>query len=370
MNLFVSYTIPFILFFIGLRAHKSKFVTLLFLVYFWVLMGLNTNSPDYSSYERYYLYTSQVNVEWGFAFLCNFFRNLGLTYQQFRMVFAAMYSVLAVVTAKRLTSHVNYVLAMFLLLPFVLNVSGIRYAFASVIVCYGVPYLIPRYKRGNLKYIICMFLASSIHMSSLFFMVLLFAKKKYKALQYFFIASAVFLGGILINTPILMNLVMQYIPNPRLIKWLSSTNTGIGRLNARGFIINIFFVIAFPILLSKLTNYILGTPRRAFINDISEIEDEQNQKLILYKNISIYGLLAIPGYFISSEYQRLLFGMLIVYYSVFAEFKYTRLNINKYRKFFYRLVCFMLVVMLLALYMYSMRSHDVLATFRDNMLFQ
>lgn len=370
MNLVFAYAIPIILFFVGLKANKSKLVTIMFLAYFWILMGLNTNSPDYLSYERYYLYTNQVNVEWGFALLCNLMRNMGLTYFQFRMVFAAFYSILTVATAKRLTSHVNYVLAMFLLLPFIINVSGIRYALAAMIVCYGIPYLMPDYKHGNLKYIICVVIASSIHVSSLFFLVYLFAKKKYRIFQYCLIVIVVFIGGLLINTSILTNLVIKYFPYPRLLKWLSATNTEIGHLNTTGFILNVVFVIAFPILISILTKHLIKSSKVKLIYDIRELEDKQAQRLILYKNISIFGLLTIPGYLISSEYQRLLFGMLIVYYCTFAEFKYTRVNINRLDKLLYKVACFMLVALLLALYMYSMKSHDVLATLRDNYLFQ
>lgn len=364
MNLIFAYTIPIMLFFVGLKAHKSKFVTILFLIYFWIIMGLNTNTPDYSSYERYYLYTYQFYVEWGFALLCNICRKLGLTYMQFRMVFAAIYSILTIATAKRLTSHVNYVLAMFLLLPFVLNVSGIRYALASMIVCYGIPYLIPDHKHGTLKYILCIILASSIHLSSVFFLVYLFVRKKYMLLQYCLIIFVVFFGGFLIKTSFLYKFALTYFPHPRLLKWLSLTNTEIGRLNTTGFILNVFFVIAFPLLISILTKFIVKS------SNISGLSNKQLQKLNLYKNISICGLLAIPGYFISSEYQRLLFGMLIVYYSTFAEFKYTRVNIDRFDKFIYKVICFALVFLLLALYMYSMKSHDVLATFRDNILFQ
>lgn len=370
MRLIVAYGFPFVLFCVGLRCDKSKFVTGLFFVYFWILMGLNTNTPDYSSYERYYLYTSQVNVEGGFALLCNLFRYLGLTYPQFRMIFAAIYSFFTVVTAKRLTSHINYVLAMFLLMPFVINVSGIRYALAAMIVCYGIPYLISKYKNGNLKYIICVVIASTIHTSALFYLFFLFAKRRYKNFQFFLIAVAVFFGGILTRTSILLNFAIRYIPNARLIKWLSLTNSETGHLNSKGFILNVFFVVAFPILMSIITKYLLGTQKGGLIQDISEAEDLRSQKLILYKNISIYGLLTIPGYLISSEYQRFLFGVLIVYYSTFAEFKYTRLNIERSNKIIYRISSVVLVILLLALYIYSMRSHDVLGTFKDNVLFQ
>ncbi len=370
MKIFLAYFIPLILFVIGMRFDKSKIVTFLFLTYFWILMGLNTNSPDYSSYEMYYFYTSSFKVEWGFKFLCNLFRNAGLTYQQFRMVYAAIYSCLAIATAKRLSSHINYILAMFLLMPFVLNVSGIRFALASMIVCFGIPYLLPRQKIGNFKYIICVIIASLFHKSVIFYLVFLFAKKRYKILQYCLMIVAVIISAFLIRSSILLNIVLKYYPNVTLIKWLSLNNTGIGRLNLTGFLVNVFFVIAFPMLISALTKLIMKSHKKDLVEDAANAEEGMYQQLILYKNISIYGLLAIPGYLISSEYQRFLFGVLMVYYSTFASFKYSRLNMRGYKKMMYKFIILILVVLLLALYIYSMQSHDVFATFRDNMLFQ
>lgn len=370
MKLFLAYLIPFILFILGIRNNKSKLITYLFLLYFWVLMGLNTNTPDYNTYEMYFLNPSSFNVEWGFGLLCDLLRNAGFTYLQFRMLYAAIYSSLAVLTAKRLSTNENYVLAMFLLWPFVPFVSGIRFALAAMIVCFGIPFLLPGHKRGTIKYILCVVIASLIHTSALFYLVFIFAKRRYKSFQYFLIAFTVVIGGILIKTSLLMNIVQNYYPNPHLIKWLSLTSTDIGHLNLTGLIVHVFFVIAFPVLVSILTKFITGSKKNSFIEDVSSTEEKAYQRLILYKNISIYGLLAIPSYFISSEFERLLFGMLMVYYSTFAEFKYSQIKIYAREKMIYRIACMLLVVLLLALYIYSTKSHDVFATFRDNLLFQ
>lgn len=373
MKELIAYSIPFVLFILGLTKDKSKVITFLFAIYFWVLMGLNTYTPDYHSYEQYFLYTSLVDVEPGFKLLCNIFRSIGLTYQQFRMVFAAIYSVLAVISVKRLTKHVNYVLAMFLLIPFVLNVSGIRFALAAMIVCFGIPYLLPDQKHGDIKYIACVLLASTIHVSTLFFLVFLFAKRRYSSVKYFAIGYVVIGIGVLIKTSLLLDLVVTFMPNATiLIKWLSLTSSEIGHLNTTGFLLNVFFVIAFPVLITVLTNIMNceGKKNIEIVSNLREIEDKTKQRLALYKNISIYGLLVIPGYFVSAEYQRFLFGMLIIYYSVFAEFKYTFIKNRYSEKLSLRISYFALTGLLLLLYVYSMQSHDVLATFVDNIIFK
>lgn len=369
----LAYGIPIVLFICGIKKPKSKAISFLFMAYFFILMGLNTNTPDYESYRISYEYYGALNysLELGFGLIITLCKAIGLTYQQFRMVFAILYSLFSIIAVCRLTKYRNYVLALFLFMPFVLNVSGIRFALASIIVCCGIPCLMPQCKRGIVKYVLLVLVGMTVHRAVVVYLIFCLARKKYKLQQYLFVMAVVFGGMIIMRTNILINLVQLVVPDASLYtKWLDAGSGDIGRLNLVGFVSNVFFVVVFPLWISYLARILCGGAQDSIVEDLYSIEDEKIQRIQLYKNISINGLMMIPGYLISSEYQRYLFGVLIVYYAVFAEFKYEVKRMQRGNKMLHDMISILLPFLLLGLYMYSMTSHNVMATFIDNMLFK
>jgi len=409
MGTFFAYAIPGYLFILGMRWKESKVVTLLYLFYFWILMGLNTFTPDYDNYQlAFYNSSTYPGIEWGYRIICSLIYKAGFDYQQFRMIFAAVYAILTIFTAKRLSKNVNYVLAMFLLWPCVPFVSGLRNAMAAMIVCFGIPFLLKKGKKGVILYVLCVIIASSIHMVTLFYLVFIFARKRYSILHYLSIFLLVVIGIVLIRSSVLDYLVQKFFPNHKLTKWLSMTaDTGVIHLNFVGFMSNVFFVVAFAALVSVFSLLLTGTSSRLNfieINDVSNTavrkrtmsslfsilsglfvrnksrmtlmvksslsDTTVDKRIVLYRNISVLCLLTIPGYIITSEYQRLLFDILIVNYALFGEFIYSKIEIQRSTKLFLIGISIVLVILLGSLYIYSMTSHDVFATFKDNLLFQ
>lgn len=367
----LAYIIPVIVFFLGIRYKKSKYIMFIFVLYFFVLMGLNTYTPDYENYRLHFLYP-ETNTEVGFGLLCYIFNALHFTYQQFRMIIAVLYGIFAVLTAKRLSSSPNYILAFMLLWPFVAFVSGIRIALATIIVCYSVPFLLDQELKGTIKYVIGVLVASSIHVSCVFYLVLVLAKCRYKKRYYFAVFVGVMILSYLLRNNTISSWVMSITNNERLAKWLlySASGSNLGSLNTMGLVSNIFFVVAFSVWIIILVNIM---ERSIYHNDFFKsraAEDEYLKRMNVYRNIAICMLLTIPGYFISSEYQRFLFGILPVYYAVFAEFKMLPMNMSRGNKNIYKGISWILVILLAMLYIYSMQSHDVFATLKDNLLFQ
>ena len=109
-------------------------------------------TPDYKSYEILYTYCDSAwarkAYEFGFVQLCIFFKGIGASYQEFRMIFALIYVIIINFTILRLSNRPNFTLAMYLLWPFIPFVSGIRFAMASAIVCFSIPFLIKNTKSG------------------------------------------------------------------------------------------------------------------------------------------------------------------------------------------------------------------------------
>lgn len=377
IKILIPYLIPLFLFFAGLFEKKSRLVTFLLLLYFWILMGLNTNTPDWISYKNIYERSTDtriinIGVENAFRVICAFFYRMGLSYQQFRMVWAAIYSLFAYMAAKRLSPYVNYVLAMFLLWPAVPSVSGIRNAMSGVIVCFAIPYLFEDGRKGALKYAVVIILSSFIHASELFFLLMIPARGKLTKKRRKKIIMLLIAAGCLIKSHLLDSFILALslnFPNGELAlkihKYLSAYDLN---LNFNGFSSNAFFVVMFAFLMNDLNQILITSYKKNLLNP-QEYEDRK-RKIAICKNISFYMLFVLPGYLITSVFTRFTDTILMTYYAVFAEFTFETKYLDSNSKIFYKFIIFFLVIWFALLYMYSTGSHDVPATFRNNILFQ
>lgn len=359
----MPYLIPFILIILGLIRPKDKWVTFLFIFYYWALVGLNTFTPDYESYQDKYenlVLLDQYEIgHQALVVVCNF---LGLTYQEFRMVYGFLMAFFAFVAVKRLSPYPNYLLALFLLWPFVGSASGLRQGLANIIVCCGVPCL---YKEGGkqiFKYLLWITLAWSIHQSSLFFLLLLFSRCHIGQREKRLILIAVGIGTFIIASTQIIGNIPFIANNVVLNKWLNlAGDDSADHQNLAGFMIRAFFVVCYAILIPMLSS---------IIRHHAILTPQENSRLKICSNISLLLLLSIPGYVVSGEYQRFLYGMLLVYYVVYAEFRFKRFVVLYSNRAQMLLASFGLILLTAWYYMFSMTSHDIMATFRDNLLFK
>jgi len=362
----IPYIIPILLFFLGLKYPKLKIVTFGYLIYFWVLMGLNTFSPDWKSYENAYdnyLFVGTDSFEIGYLALCGLGNFIGLSYQEFRMCFAAIFVVFVLLASRRLSDYPNYVLALFLLWPFVGGVSGLRQSMANIMVCCAVPCLFNGKNKGIVFYIIWISIAMLIHQSVAFFLVLLFARNKFSSRQERLIIYCTLGLFLIVGASNILGKFSFITDNQKLDTWLNlASDTGKDHQSVMGVLIRAFFVMAYVVVVRYTSNILL---RRAFL------DERRKNKIIICRNTSFLLILTIPFYIVSGEYQRFLYGALMLYYAVFADFRFLKLNrpIGD-DKILLLFMIFTLIGLTGGYYMFSMRSHDVLATLKDNLLFK
>ena len=79
------------------RRKDGRIITLSFIVIIsilFILMGLNTNNPDYQYYEEIFHRAqngiSIISVETGFLFLLTLASKIGMNYPQFLMIYTAV----------------------------------------------------------------------------------------------------------------------------------------------------------------------------------------------------------------------------------------------------------------------------------------
>lgn len=346
-------------------------------------MGLNINTPDYSNYEAMYNYCDTARyayVEIGFRLFCIASKRLGLSFQQFRMVYATCYLILTINTITWFTTRKNFVLVLFFMWPFIGFVSGMRFAMAAAIACSCIRWLCEDSKSGTVKYIIGIIIAAMFHYSAFFYLVFVIKKNKNTTKKNILLILFIVLVSAFIYSPLPYMLVTLILKNERLLKWIILSDVaGVVHSNLLGFISNSLLVVSAAVLCNwavliiqhnnfQILNHLNDYDQKS-MTVLGQTQERHYRNFDLISRISMLNLLLIPGYIITSEYSRVFYGILLLNYCLFAEAIKTRkgkININS---LIFSIFVIAWTCMLLWYYTYSYKSHDVFATLRDNILF-
>ncbi len=346
-------------------------------------MGLNANSPDYSNYERmfYMADTSEyAEIEIGYRLFCIIFRNIGLSYQQFRMVLAFIYIILAYKIAIRMTNNVNFALSLFLICPFLSQISGLRFSLAALIVCNSIPNLLENGKKGLTKYTVGILIAALFHYSTLFYLVFIYARKKFSIKKLLVVLSIMVVLALLIkNTSFILSIVQSITSNSRFSQWLSMADSSVViHLNLTGIFANAFFIVGM-FFLSKIVVSVLIKNDSINQSSLSKIDQQcrrsggllmkDRRAFDLIINMNLLALLIIPGFIITSEYIRLFYGILMFNYCVFAEAAKGNIFSRKLKYALISPTAVLWTALILWFYTYQFTSHDVFAALTGNLLF-
>lgn len=212
--------------------------------------------------------------------------------------------------------------------------------------------------------------------TDLFYLLFIFFRKRINKYQY----AAAFLFIIIISCILGSNSLGSYIFRifddgfwaHKLGKWLSmSSREYEHRFNILGLLANSFFIVIFYILINFMGRYIINSiPYDKEHINMDKNDETYFRRITLYKNTSFCLLFTIPAYIVSTEYQRLLYGTLLIYYSLWGEFIYRKIKIENDNRLSYCFITFITIILMISFYIYSTPSHDVFATLYDNMLFR
>lgn len=164
---------------IFMKNNRVLFFSSIF--FMWILAGWSYGTADYFIYSDMYNWStnaSQIsNTEIGFSLLMRISYTLGFTFQQFLMIIFAVGLALIGYTIMKNSNTPNMVLAIYFIFTFIINVTQFRQFLATAIFVFSFQYLLSRDRKSDIKYIIGILLASSIHFSSIFLLLLLVPKK-------------------------------------------------------------------------------------------------------------------------------------------------------------------------------------------------
>ena len=99
------------------------------------------------------------------------------------------------------------------------------------------------------------------------------------------------------------------------------------------------------------------------------ISDKSKQRVALYRNVVLLLLLVIPFFVLAGEFYRYVFAILPVIYAVYSNFWNYKIMIPKNSWVRYAYFALLSIFWPAFLYIIGMKTHNVLSTLTDNMLF-
>lgn len=253
-----GYMIALLMFVLGIRFKSSKYLTFLYGIYCWILIGLNTVSADYDAFkEMYYCCFAErySGHEPGYLALCKLFYSLGFSFEAFRAIAGAIIVIILISGIKKITPKTNYVLSLMLIFPLVSLVSGLRNSFSYVIMLHGMYYLLNGVNSDNkfrkpsrfrvllkkkdlpgnknderkklLKFIFCVIIATMFHYSSLFYLVFLYAKYSKKKTTSLMVQTLAIVSIVIVmfQTGLLFRIISRLTSREKTLNWFPSSST-------------------------------------------------------------------------------------------------------------------------------------------------
>jgi len=151
-----------------LNNKKSKFVVVLSVTIMLIIIAGNNYNPDYEAYQ--YFYNSgnfPASMEKGFIVCANFFRMLGLTYNQFVLIIALVCMTICTICIRQYTNYYHVVILLYMLYMIFLDTTQIR---NMVMITFYTLGLVCLSRNRKILYIAIILLASLFHRSILLFL--------------------------------------------------------------------------------------------------------------------------------------------------------------------------------------------------------
>lgn len=296
----------------SINISKRNVFFLLLVLVVWILCCLNYNNIDYHNYVEAYnaygnndVYQSYYQMEKGFVILCKIFFSLGFSFFEFRIVFMTVYLIFLVKFIKRFSCDPRGVLILFMIYPFLTVYVQIRNAMAVGIVLYALKYLYEDRKRGNIKFIICVLLATLIHTTAIVYLLFVWANKisRKNILKFsiiFFVMELIIIRGVL---PPTMMYLAEVLNNRRFQSYVS--------------IIPLSIAIKHMLpIMGMYMIFIYGFQSR---KTWKKNQIQENKKMEFLYKIVMLTLLYVPSIMININFSRLYMYMFPIYYAYLSH---------------------------------------------------
>jgi hypothetical protein len=304
-----AYLIWIALLLLGILFKKSKVVTVLLILYAWVIISFNTESPDYLNnqymYQNITLYVYKV-YEPGYVVLIKLCNSLGLDFVGFRCVVAALFIIFTFVAIVRLTDNTNIALAILIIYPCLAFASSLRTAIAFGIGLFSFSMLLKDERHGVIKFIIGILMASMFHYTYLANLIFSLSKKKINItkLIWYVLLELAFL--IFLSQGTITALLKIFITSSKILNWSILGNYSHPSIfSATAIVLTVGFILFY---LQNTFGY-----KKSAILLQHEVSERKSFRHIQYTgvdrilaNSAMLAMLFLPFFVINFTFERLL----------------------------------------------------------------
>ncbi|MED4447568.1 MAG: EpsG family protein [Bacillota bacterium] len=174
----------------------------MFILLLCILMGANTVNPDIYAYTIAYDPNRQGS-DYGYMLLVKFFNLLGFEYAGFRMITSIFGILLIHQTVKKFIKNHSPFYLLYFIYPFFIDIVQVRNFLVMAIFIFSIPFLLSNKKIDMIKYIVLMLLASTIQLTGLVYLPIVFLVR---------LRKSAFIRLILVITIILLVIISLYRP--------------------------------------------------------------------------------------------------------------------------------------------------------------
>lgn len=289
-----------------IKFKKSQiFIFVIFLIS-WFIFGWNTWNADYNTYLKIYNNLNNIvvfkSVEIGFAYFMSFCRFFGFSYNTFLKIYSFIGLFIIYNSTKYFIKNYSMVIILYLIYPFFIDVIQIRNFMSFAIILFGIRFLLNDSLKSKTKYIMTILVASSFHLTSLYYLILLLTSIK-SIRNLIYITLSIFL--IITVSPKILYYLIQHFYFLEKYKAYFVTET-------RPFMFFLFFIyFLIFLLIAFICNNIL-------VN--SSIQDNERYKKfgIIVLKIDILLFTSLPLIFLNVNFYRLQRNILILNYILFS----------------------------------------------------
>lgn len=344
--MWLMYSLIVIMFFLSLLRKSSKYVNYAFIILMGLMFVFVYENADTELYRLQYYASTKfdwTDTEPLWMILQTLGVKLKLSFEMFRCCVFGVSIYLVFKRINQFASERNLVLVLYLVYPFLIDMSQMRNFLAMSILVYAIPFLAEKTEKSLLKYIALILISTLIHNVFVFYIVLVFLwfwDVNLKVFSYILLISA---GVILYFKDRIPSLVMYFFKNYHnggfALKYVNTS----GVSTTMGMFLAFYYLMLF--LSGLYVNYVLNERR------IKELFSEEKLLVmnIYNKSIVILTLTVILTLF-STDFLRISRNMMFIQYALMLEV--TKYNTKAISKVFYRFLMLVIVIMATAVFIY------------------
>lgn len=156
---------------------KSKFFCFVALLFLFVLFAFNTDIADRDNYEQALSMSHSISIEPLYGALLGALVFLNLDVQWLYYLCAPLLLLSLFTFIRKYSNHPNYVISIYMICVFFLDVVQNRFSFALIFIYWGFYYLLSNDRlKSTLFFVVFILISTLIHSSSIVFLIFLLAK--------------------------------------------------------------------------------------------------------------------------------------------------------------------------------------------------